>query len=96
MTEGMLGRNNETMREKGWRTDEGSTPTAAWFRPPLQEQFLRLLSSNDEGKTAAEESETGNMGGVRRGVDDEPHFKRRSVRRGRSPSPGPDVGAAAC
>lgn len=23
MTEGMLGRNNETMRAKGWRTDEG-------------------------------------------------------------------------
>lgn len=23
VTEGMLGRNNETMREKGWRTEEG-------------------------------------------------------------------------
>lgn len=46
--------------------------------------------------TATEDSETGNMGGVGHGVSGEPHFKRRSVRQGRSPSPGPDVGAAAC
>lgn len=49
----------------------GSAPTA---RPPQREQLARFRSSNDGVKTAAEESETGNMGGVRRGAHDEPHF----------------------
>lgn len=91
MTEGMLGRNNETMREEGWRTDEGD----AWLgqRPHGSDRRCRnSYQATLHLTTAAEESETGNMGGVRHGAGEEPRFKRRSVRQGRSPSPGPDVG----
>lgn len=45
---------------------------------------------------AAEKSKTGNSGWVCHSIDDNSQFKRRSDRQGRSPSPGPDAGAAAC
>lgn len=79
--EGMSVRNNETMREKSRKE---------WRR--LHNNGRTVLTLNCRCRSRVDIS----IGWIRHGVDDNSQFKRHSVRQGRSPSPGPDVGAAVC
>lgn len=89
-TEGMLGRNNETMREKAGRKvhDNGCAVQTAAAR--------RAIARPCMINKAAEQPKTGRIAWVCHSVHDNSQFKRHSDRQGRSPSPGPDAGAAAC